>query len=134
MATVPPVRGVREGVASLPRVADGYTLTVRAGGKVRKRRCSGLTEALSVIEREGRELEGDADGRAEGGTLIRRLEPVQIVVARLELSGPGRVRAGIDVRGDGSSEAFTGRMRRRVVKQRDGETPYDALRRELATQ
>ena len=67
-------------------------------------------------------------------TLIRRLEPVQIVVARLELSGPGRLRAGVDVRGDGSSEAFTGRMRRQVVKQRQGETPYDALRRELSPQ
>ena len=109
-----------------------YTLTVRVGGKVRKEGHPGLAEALHELEREGRELEAGADGRGGGGTLIRRLEPVQIVVARLELSGPGRLRAGVDVRGDGSSEAFTGRFRRRVVEQRRGESPYDALRRELA--
>jgi hypothetical protein len=62
---------------------------------------------------------------------MRRLEPVQIVVARLELSGPRRLRGGIDVRGDGSSEAFVGRLRRQVVEQRDGESAYDALRRKL---
>jgi hypothetical protein len=112
-------------------VAESYTLRVRSGGKVRKLRCSALADALTVLEREGRELEASADGRPEGGTLIRRLEPVQIVVARLELSGPGALRAGVDVRGDGSSEAFTGRLRRRVVEQRDGESPYDALRRKL---
>ncbi len=60
---------------------------------------------------------------------IRRLEPVQQVVGRIELSGPGRLRAGVDVRGDGSSEAFTGRIRRRVVGQRRRESAYDALRR-----
>ena len=87
---------------------------------------------LHELEREGRELEAGADGRERGGTLMRRLEPVQVVVARLELSGPGRLHAGVDVRGDGSSEAFTGRFRRRVVEQQPGESPYEALRRELA--
>ena len=108
-----------------------YTVVVRAGAKVRKQQLRALSEALDELEREGRELEADADARPEGGTIIRRLQPVQIVVARLEVSGPGRLRAGVDVRGDGSSEAFTGRLRRRVVEQRDGESPYDALRREL---
>ena len=111
--------------------AEPYTVTVRAGAEVHKEHRATLDDALAAIEREGRELEGSADVPAEGGTLIRRLEPVQIVVARLELSGPGRLRAGVDVRGDGSSEAFTGRLRRRVVEQRDGETAYAALRRVL---
>jgi hypothetical protein len=115
-------------------VADPYTLTIRAGAKVRKTRHAVLGEALQELEREGRELEADADERPAGGTLIRKLEPVQIVVARLELAGPGRVRAGVDVRGDGSSEAFRGRLRRRVVEQRDGESPYEALRRELSAE
>ena len=66
-----------------------------------------------------------------GGTFIRTLEPVQQVVARLELSGPGRLRAGVDVRGDGSCEAFTGRLRRRLVVQQGRESAYDALRRAL---
>ena len=109
-----------------------YTVTTRVGAKVEKQRHAELAEALRALEREGRELERSADGRAEGGTLMRRLEPVQIVLARLELSGPRRLRAGVDVRGDGSSEAFIGRLRRRVVEQRRGESAYDALRRELA--
>jgi hypothetical protein len=98
---------------------------------VLKEHHEGLRAALDAMRERGRELERGADARAAGGGLIRRIEPVQQVVARLELKGPGRLRAGVDVRGDGSSEAYTGRVRRRLVEQRDGEDAYRALRRAL---
>lgn len=107
-----------------------YTLTIRHGAKVTRERYTDLADALTAIEDRGAELEGSAHAKPRGGTLIRKLEPVQQVVARLELSGKG-LRGGVDVRGDGSSEAFTGRMRRRLIEQRRQETAYEALRRTL---
>ena len=106
-----------------------YTVTVRKGPKVERERYDDLREALREIERLGRELEQAPELPSVGGRLLRRIEPAQQVTARVELAGPGRLRAGIDVRGDGSTEGFTGRLRRRVIEQRSGETPYDALRR-----
>jgi hypothetical protein len=108
-----------------------YTVTIRLGGGVTRERYADLGGALGAIEERGSELERTASAGTRGGTLIRRIEPVQQVVARLELSGPDRLRAGVDVRGDGSSEAFTGKLRRRLVPQRRRESAYDALRREL---
>jgi hypothetical protein len=108
---------------------DQYTLTVRSDAKVSKERYRDLDSALRELERVARELAGRAAARPSGGTLIRRMEPVQQVVARIELSGPGRLRAGVDIRGDGSREAFTGRVRRTVVKQSGRESAFDALRR-----
>ena len=109
-----------------------FRVTVRSGAKVTHERFDTLEAALDAIERQGRELERGADARPVGGRLLRRMEPVQQVVARLELAGPGKLRAGVDVRGDGSSEAFTGRLRRRLVDQRRRESAYDALRRAMA--
>jgi hypothetical protein len=112
-------------------LAASWSLTVRDGPRVKREKFADRDAALDAIERVGRELERGADAKVVGGKMMRRIEPVQQVVGRLELRGSG-VRAGVDVRGDGSSEAFTGRVRRRVVEQRPGESAYDALRRALA--
>jgi hypothetical protein len=106
-----------------------YRLTVRSGPRVERDRYDDRDAALAAVESRGRELEREADARPVGGRLIRRIETQQQVVARLELAGPSRLRVGVDVRGDGSSEAWTGRLRRKLVDQRRGESPYDALRR-----
>ena len=106
-----------------------YTVTVRRRGQVKRERHAERRDALAAVERLGRELEADADAKPFGGGMVRKIEPVQQVSARIELSGPGRLRAGVDVRGDGSSEAFTGRLRRQMVEQRRGESAYDALAR-----
>ena len=113
-------------------MAERYTVTVRSEGAVHTHRFDRLAAALASLEDEARRLAGGADDRSVGGTFIRRLDPVRIVVGRVEVSGPRGLRVGVDLRGDGSSEAFRGRVRRRVIEQRDGESAYDALRRTLS--
>ena len=62
----------------------------------------------------------------------REYHPVQQVVARGGLAGPRGVRGGIDVRGDGSTEAWTGRSwSRTLVLQEPREDAFAALRRVL---
>jgi hypothetical protein len=106
-----------------------YRVKIRSGPKVEKERYDDLDSALTAVEASARQLAGNSREDPVGGHLIRRIEPVQQVTARIQLAGPGGLRAGIDVRGDGSAEAWTGWLRRQVVEQRAGESPYDALRR-----
>jgi hypothetical protein len=111
-----------------------WKLTVRAGPRVRRSSFAQLGDALAELEARGREL-ADGAPRAAVDAKFRRFEPVERVVARLELSGPQRfvpsIRAGVDVRGDGSVEAWRGRLRREVVKPARRESAYAALRRTL---
>ena len=106
-----------------------WTVKVRAGPKVERTRHEDLRSAVAAIEQRGRDLEQSAPGKVVTSPFGRDYEPVQQVIGRIELSGPGRVRAGVDVRGDGSAECWTGRLRREVVEQKRGESAYDALRR-----
>lgn len=112
-----------------------WRLTVRVEAKVDRQEFDGLDQALTALEAQGRELVDSAPREAVNAK-IKRFEPVQQVVGRLELAGPERllpsVRVGVDVRGDGSTEAFRGRVRRKLIEQRTNEDAFAALRRSLA--
>ena len=106
-----------------------YKLTVRRRGVTRRERFDSLPDALAALEARLDELApGERRGPERG--LVHDIEPVAQVALRGEVSGPG-ARGGIDVRGDGSAEAYTGRLRRVLVEPRPGETAHEALRRAL---
>jgi hypothetical protein len=106
-----------------------YRVVVRSGAKVERLKLESLDAALDALVARAEELSGEANAREVDLKVLRKFDPVQQVTARLELAGPGRLRAGVDVRGDGSVESYTGRLRRKLIQQRDGESAYEALRR-----
>src|SRR3954454_13016157 len=107
-----------------------YTLTVRCRGATDRERLATLDEALVALEAR---LDGLARGERRGGehAVAGEYEPVAQVAVRGEVAGPAGLRGGVDLRGDGSAEAYTGRLRRRLVDRGTGETAYEALRRAL---
>ena len=110
---------------------SGYRVVVRDGAKVERAKLGSLGEALDLMEQRARDLSENANARTVD-LKVRKFDPVQQVAGRVELAGPRRLRAGVDVRGDGSVESYTGRLRRRLIEQRADESPFDALRRTLA--
>jgi hypothetical protein len=112
--------------------ADPFRLTLRLGSTVERERFASLADTLDALEERLGEL-GRSARRESVDLRHRRIEPVEQVAARGEIAGPRGLRGGIDVRGDGSTEAFTGRIRRRLVAQGPDETAYQALRRVLET-
>jgi hypothetical protein len=111
-----------------------FRLTLRHGSRVEHAGFDDLDGALSELERRMDALAGQARKRPVS-FLGRRFEAVSQVAARGEVAGPNRLlprlQGGVDMRGDGSTEAYTGRWRRRLVEARGGETAYDALCRAL---
>jgi hypothetical protein len=107
-----------------------YTLTVRRRGATERDRFESLDEALTALETRLDGLSRPERRGSERG-LSRDYTPVMQVALRGEVAGPGGLRGGVDVRGDGSAEAYTGRVRRRLVERASGETAYEALRRAL---
>jgi hypothetical protein len=116
-------------------VTPRWKLTVRSGPRVQRRVFGALPDALNALEVRAEELATEAPGRVVD-TKIKRFEPAEQVVARLELAGPQRlvpsIRAGLDVRGDGSLQPYRGRVRREPIAAERGETPYAALARALS--
>jgi len=111
-------------------VPDPYRVVIRHGPRIERHEHPTLQAALAALEVRMDEL-ARTSRRGTVDLRYRRFEPVQQVAARGEVAGPGRLRAGVDLRGDGSAEAWTGRLRRSLLEQEPGETPYDALRRRL---
>ncbi|HEY5389610.1 MAG TPA: hypothetical protein VIJ83_03565 [Solirubrobacteraceae bacterium] len=107
-----------------------WTLTVRDGPRVRHERHATLAEAIGALEEALLELEPRA-ARDETRVFSRRIEPADQIAARLELAGPRGERGGVDLRGDSSAAAFTGRLRRQAVEQRGDESAGAALERAL---
>jgi hypothetical protein len=111
-----------------------WTLTVRDGSRVARKRFETLGETVDAMERELDDLAPTT--RRRGIQLVgKRFDAARQVAVRAEVAGPGgwlaAPRGGVDMRGDGSTEAYTGRLRRKLVGLRPGETPYDGLRRSL---
>jgi hypothetical protein len=114
---------------------SAWRVTVRVGPKVEKVRTATLEQALEELETRTR-VAAVAEGRRGAIDLrYRRFEPEQQVIARSEVRGPGRgrpsVRAGLDVRGDGDVQAWTGGVDRTLLTPAEGETAYDVMRRTL---
>ena len=89
-------------------VRGGHVLVKRVGSQVRARALRRARSAPSTRCGRGRdELERRGRGAPATTFLSREFEPVQQVGGRGELRGPhaAPVRGGIDVRGDGSTEA-----------------------------
>ena len=97
---------------------SGFWLTVRNGPKVQRERFDTLEAAVDELETRAARLTLHA-GRDTIDLKVREFAPAVQVVARLEVSGPGRFvppkRGGVDVHGDGSVSAYVGGVRRRPV-------------------
>ncbi|MBJ7347796.1 MAG: hypothetical protein JHC87_04395 [Thermoleophilaceae bacterium] len=113
-----------------------YTVRVRDGSKTSRSQYELLEDALVFCEAEAKRMAQEAPNRpVETG--MRKFDPVDLVAGRVELSTGSWLRrsarsAGLDIRGDGSIEAYSGRISRSVVVFRVGETTFDALRRAIA--
>lgn len=102
-----------------------WRLITRLNGRVQKQTFDDGAAALDALEEQARAFANTL--RRDTVKVARRTyEPVVQVQARVEVRGPRGAAGGVDVRGDGSVEAYTGRFARRLV---DGD--YAALREAL---
>ena len=113
-------------------MAGGYTLSIQQEGSSKSERCATLDDALDSLQAELNAL-GPGTRRETTSAFVRDYQPDELVALRLEIRGRG-VCGGIDLRGDGSEEPYTGRIRRKAIEAAPGENAVSALRRSLKAQ
>ena len=113
-------------------MAGGYTLSIQQEGSSKSERCPTLEDALDSLQAE-LNASGPGSRRETVTAFVRDYQPDELVAMRLEIRGHG-VCGGIDLRGDGSEEPYTGRIRRKPIEPAPGENAVSALRRTLMAQ
>ena len=117
-------------------MAEHWRLGIRDGSNVRRTTYESFGAAFDELQAETVEASNRPPAK-EIDLKARYYRPEDQVIMRAQLSGPQRfipkVRCGIDVRGDGSPEPWTGGSLRKDVEVKKGETVWQALRR-TATQ
>jgi hypothetical protein len=109
-----------------------WRLTVRHGSEVKRERLDSLDDAIAELERRAEAIRGE--GRLDEVNMFRSYGPEKRVAARLEVTGPGRIRrpeAGLDVMGDGRVVPYRGAIFKRKLEPGRDETAYDAVRAAL---
>jgi hypothetical protein len=109
-----------------------WRLTIRHGSDVKRHRFDALDEAVDELRRRADSIR--TEGPLEDVEMFREYKSGQRVHARLEITGPGRIRrpeAGLDVMGDGSLVAYRGAVFKKRLELPDGQTPFDAVREAL---
>jgi hypothetical protein len=110
-----------------------FSMSVREGPRFSRIRTNSIDELFEELAFHADEVSSRADGNSVDA-MFKTFEPVERVYGRIEIAGErkclvSRDRAGIDIRGDGSLEAFIGRTNREIVEPLPGETVVAALRR-----
>jgi hypothetical protein len=109
-----------------------WKVTVRHGSNVGREKFASLEEAIDDSRRRIDEIR--REDRLPHISFIREFSPDQRVAARIEISGPGLIRAperGIDVMGDGHAIAYTGTIRKRQIQADSLDHAFELLREAL---
>ncbi|HEX2435859.1 MAG TPA: hypothetical protein VHI76_04315 [Solirubrobacterales bacterium] len=110
-----------------------WRLTVRHGSNVKREQLGSLDEAIAELQRRAEEIR--AEGPLGEVEMFRTYGPEKRVAARIEITGPGRLRrpeAGVDVMGNGRLVPYRGAILRRELEPERGESAYDAVRAALS--
>jgi hypothetical protein len=109
-----------------------WRLTVRHGSGVKREQFDSLDEAIAELHRTAEAIK--AEGPLDEVKMFRTYDPEQRVHARLEITGPGRIRrpeAGVDVMGDGRLVPYRGGIFKKQLEPGGGGDAYDAVRAAL---